>query len=495
MADGGDPSSMILINPRSTKFGIFDKYVPLSVPIGIGCLAAYLESRKKRVVIFDEHVACVTRDLLIKAADTIDNPKIFGISSLTACIHRTYEIAKMIKELYPDSRIIVGGIHPTVLANEVLAHAEIDYAVRGEGEEILDKLYDLIKNNGDVSSLRGISYKSNGRIFHNPAAGLPDLTKLPPFPYGLFEAHTDRYNFGFIASSRGCPYDCIFCSQRIISGHQFRYVPTDVVINELDELLGRFGQTHINFVDDNFTANRPRVRQLCEEMIKRSFNKKATFDCQTRADAIDEDILKLLKEAGFRLINFGLETSSERLMVLLNKKETVQQNIDAVRLAKKFGFGVSATFIFGLPTETREDRWRAYHLAKELDLDYVRFNNATPYPGTRLYEIAVAENSLYVEKDWQNLNACATLVADRQTEAHLPYVPQGIDEKTLKKDIIKANLYFSLRPNRVMRLLVKRVGPAGWFYLPQRWYLDPREWLSLFKLGFSLMRSLFRALF
>ena len=134
-------------------------------------------------------------------------------------------------------------------------------------------------------------------------------------------------------------------------------------------------------------------------------------------------------------------------------------------------------------------------MAKELDLDYVRFNNATPYPGTRLYEIAVAENSLYVEKDWQNLNACATLVADRQTEAHLPYVPQGIDEKTLKKDIIKANLYFSLRPNRVMRLLVKRVGPAGWFYLPQRWYLDPREWLSLFKLGFSLMRSLFRALF
>lgn len=486
---------MILINPRSTKFGIFDRYVPLSVPIGVGHLAGYLQSRDKTVAILDEHVTPITKDLLIRTAATLSSPLIFGISALTACIHRAYEIARMIKELFPDSKIITGGIHPTVLPDEVLANPDIDIIVRGEGEEVLDRLYDAIKKGYDYFSFAGISFRRGAQVIHNPQAELPDLTKLPAFPYHIFGAHSDRYNFGFIASSRGCPYDCIFCSQRIISGHKFRYVPTDLVIDEIDLLLNRFGQTHINFVDDNFTANKPRLKQLCEEMIRRRYSATATFDCQTRADAVNEEILVLLKKAGFRLINFGLETSSERLMVLLNKKETVRQNIDAVRLAKKLGFGVSGTFIFGLPTETRDDRWAAYRLAKDLDLDYVRFNNATPYPGTRLFEIAQEENRLFIEKDWQNLNACATLVADRQTEAHLPYVPQGTDEKILKKDIIKANLYFSLRPNRVLRLLVKRIGPAGWFYLPQRWYFKPQEWLSLFKLGFSLVRTFMRAFY
>jgi radical SAM superfamily enzyme YgiQ (UPF0313 family) len=192
------------------------------------------------------------------------------------------------------------------------------------------------------------------------------------------------------------------------------------------------------------------------------------------------------------VINFGLETASERLMVILNKKETVQQNIEAVKLSKKYGFGVSGTFILGLPTETRQERWQAYRLAKELDLDYVRFNNATPYPGTALYEIAKAEGRLHVDENWTNLNACASLVQDSLTASKLPYVPKTCSEEELKKDIIKANLYFSLRPANVLKLLIKRVGPAGWFYLPPRWYLKPKEWASLMQLALKLLFSLIR---
>ena len=225
-------------------------------------------------------------------------------------------------------------------------------------------------------------------------------------------------------------------------------------------------------------------------MIKNGFQEKAAFDLQTRADAVNDEILALLKRAGFRLVNYGLETASERLMLLLNKKETVAENIAAVKLAKKHGFGVSGTFIFGLPTETREERWQSYNLAKKMDLDYVRFNNATPYPGTRLYEIAKEEGRLFVEEGWTNLNACASLVQDSLTELKLPYVPQGCDEQELKRDIIKANLFFSLRPKRVFKLLIKRIGPVGWFYLPPRWYLSFEEWRCLIKLGCSLFKSL-----
>lgn len=485
---------MVLINPRSTKFGIFEHYIPLSVPIGLGYLAGYLQANNKEAIIIDEHVTPITKDLLRTIAGGFKPPYLFGISSLTACIHRGLEIAGAIKGIYPDSKVIFGGIHPTVLPEDVLFNENVDFVVKREGEEILNELYDAIKNKGDYSRIKGISYKSNGRIIHNQLADLPDLSKIANFPYNIFEKNIDKYNFGFIASSRGCPYDCIFCSQRSISGRQYRYVPTQVVIDEIDLLVNKYRQENITFVDDNFTANKHRVMELCEAMIKKGFSQKTSFDCQTRADAINSELLVLLKKAGFRLIDLGIETASERLMELLNKKESVQQNIDAVKLVKQHGFGVSGTFIFGLPTETRRERWQAYQLAKDLKLDYVRFNNATPYPGTKLYEIAKAENRLFIQNDWQNLNACGSLVQDGLTTSRLPYLPIGSDETTLKKDVIKANLFFSLRPNLILRLLLKRIGPAGWFYLPPKWYLRPREWMYLLKLSLRLLWVLIKVI-
>src|SRR3989338_2353472 len=326
---------MILISPRSTKFGIFEKYIPLSVPIGIGYLAGYLFQHNKDVEIIDEQVRPISKEILEDAVKNFSPPYIFGISSVTACINRSFEIAEIIKNIYPDSRIILGGIHPTVLPDEVLENCNIDFIVRGEGEEVLYELYDVIKNKSDYSKIKGISFKKNGQIIHNLSADLPNLNKIPPFPYYLFNKNEDRYSLGFISSSRGCPYDCIFCSQRSISGRQYRYVPTEIVINEIDLLINKYRQRHINFVDDNFTANKQRIIEMTNAMIKKKFYEKATFDCQTRGDAVNEEVLILLKKAGFRLISFGLETASERLMVLLNKKETVAENKAGVRLAKK----------------------------------------------------------------------------------------------------------------------------------------------------------------
>jgi radical SAM superfamily enzyme YgiQ (UPF0313 family) len=470
---------MLLINPRSTRFGIFDKYVPLSVPIGIGYLAASLLSKGKKVKIINEHIDIISEDMLKESLNGLSEPHIFGISTLTPCVARSYEIARLTKSLYPESKVILGGIHPTVLPEEVLENRDVDFVVRGEGEDTLVELYDAIKDGKDYTDIKGISFRKSDGIIHNPDAHLPDLNKSAAFPYYLFEGHLDRYSLGFITSSRGCPYACIFCSQRAISGQKLRYVPVDVVIGELELLIEKYKQSHINFADDNFTM-----------MIRKEFYRKATFDCQTRADAVDEEILDLLKRAGFRFIDFGIETASERLMVLLEKKETVQDNIKAVKMSKRHGLGVSATFIFGLPTETRKDRMDAYRLAKKLGLDYARFNNATPYPGTLLYEIAKREGRLFIKRDWSNLNACASLVQDSLTETRLPYVPSNCDEKILRQDIVKANLFFSLRPSRVFRLLIKRIGPAGWFYLPPRWYVKPRNWFDLAYLGYKLFKTL-----
>lgn len=483
---------MILINPaynRKQKLGGFSRYVPLSVPIGIGYLAGYLIKHNKKVKIIDEEIGRVSEEALDEYTKGIERPYIFGLSCLTAGIDRANELASIIKKRYPGSKVIFGGIHPTVLPKEVLEDRNVDIVVRSEGEETLNLLYERLKNNNDYSDIKGISFRKDGFIIHNENAPLPDLEKIPKFPYNLFERHSDRYELGFIASSRGCPYDCIFCSQRSISGKNYRFFPSEMVIDSMDELINRHRRPFITFVDDSFLMNKNRVIQLCEMIQKRGLHKKAIFDCQARGDTADEGILKILKESGFRTINFGIETASERLMKLINKRETVQQIKDGIRLAKKIGFQASGTFILGLPTETKEERKAAYRLAKELSLDYVRFNNATPYPGTELYEIAKNENRLNPGNKWENLNACGTFVESPFRKNTLAYVPLTTSEKELRYDILEYNLFYSFRLRSIYKILKEKIGPAGWLSLPEKWYCKPEEWFYLIKFGVKILFS------
>ena len=483
---------MLLINPsynRKQKLGGFSRYVPLSVPIGIGSIAGYLLKNGKKVMVVDEEIEEIRDDSLDTYVKGLDSPYIFGISCLTASISRGYDLAAKIKVRYPDSKVIFGNIHPTVLPEEVLSNRNVDIVVRGEGEETLDLLYDRIKKREGYSDVKGISYRDGDRIVHTEPAELPDLAKMPKFRYELFEGNAGKYNLGFVASSRGCPYNCIFCSQRSISGRKYRFFSSDIVIDSIDELINEYKQSFITFVDDSFLMNKKRVIELCEMMIKKGFHQKAIFDCQARSDTVDDEVLKILREAGFRTIHFGIETASERIMRLIDKKETVEEVKQGIMLAKKHGFQVSGTFILGLPTETKEERHAAYRLAKELDLEYVRFNNATPYPGTKLYEIALEEKRFNPGDNWSNLNACGSLVTSPFKDTPLAYIPLTATKEELQHEILKYNLYYSFRPARILKILKEKVGPAGWLALPERWYLSWREWAYLSQFGFNISCS------
>jgi len=486
---------MILINPqagREKKLGYFSHYVPLVIPFGVALLAAFLLARGKRVKLLDEELNPITEEKLEEAVRDLEEPYIFGFSCLTTNIARGYELAKLIKNKYPTSKIIFGGIHPTVLSEEVLNTGHVDIVVRGEGETTLNSLYGAIKNNQDFSQIRGISFKHRGKIIHNQLADLIDLDELPPFPYHLFDSQ--RYDFGFISTSRGCPYNCIFCSQRNISQGKIRYFDTDLIINQIRLLIEKYNQRYIFLTDDNFVVNKERAKDLCEAIVKNGFHNKVIFNCQTRSDAVDEEILGYLKKANFVCVGLGLETTSERLMKLINKGETVEDNIKAIKLIKSAGLKVYGAFIWGLPTETREERWNSFKLAKKLKIDYVRFNNATPYPGTKLYEMAKSEGRLNIQGIWENLNAVATLV-DGLDSVPLAYVPLTTTQKELKKDILRANLYFYLRPSKIIEMLSKRVNSSGWFILPKQWYFKPKEWYYLSRLGFYVLRNLFFVIF
>lgn len=477
---------MILINPYSSGFGFLQKFVPLTLPIGLGVLAGYLISRGKQVKIIDEAVTRLTPELLGEKLSNVSQPYIFGIGSVTNSIGRSYEISHFLKKIYPNSKVILGGMHPTVLPEEALNCSSVDIVVRGEGEEALDLLYETIKEWKDnFKDIPNISYKGkNGEIISNPGGRLfPKLDLLPQFPYGLFEI--SRYDLSGISSSRGCPYKCNFCSQRQITGNQYRYRSADSVCKDIDLLINKYNQDNIGFLDDNFLLNKKRVKELCHAIIYHGFHKKAAFELQARADNVDEDILEHLRKARFTTIGFGIETASERLMKTIKKGETVQKHIEAIRLAREYGFKIGLFFIFGLPTETHEDRVEALALAKRLNVDYAKFNNAVPYPGTELYEIAKRENRLTVVGPWENFNSVMSFVEWPFKGIKLPYCPSTSSETELRNDIQKANLFFYLDPKRIKQLLFSKSNNR-WFLLDDRWYLKPGYIYYLFKLGINV---------
>jgi len=492
---------MFIINPLSEQMRRVRRmspYFPMGIPRGMGSLAGYLLKQNKNVIIFDEQVQPLTIEIIDSMVKELTPPYIFGFSCITENINRGYELAGMIKNKYGGAKVIFGGMHPTVLPEEALNTGLVDIVVRKEGEIILHALYETIKKGADYSDTAGISYQRNGTIIHNPSSAPIDLNILGPFPYHLFEKNASSYYFGFVSASRGCPSSCIFCCQHIISQNVFRSIPLKNVMTELELLIGRYRQKIITFVDDNFLSNKERVQELCDSICAKGLHKKAAFDCQARCDGIDGPTLQYLKKANFRSINFGLETGSERLMALINKNETVGQNETAVRLAKKYGFQVSATFLLGLPTETTEDRRATFRFARRLSLNYLTFKSVVPFPGTKLYEMAMEEGRLYTGKNWENLNLTIfpLLKGDDQEEyllkkgtqrRFLPYVPEGTKETRLIKDILKINFYFLLRPKSIRRLLFgDKFGPFARFILPEKWYFNIKDWLYISK---SLFRT------
>ena len=485
---------MLLISPqrnRKHQLGAFSAYVPLNVPFGIGFIAGYLLKNGKHVMVCDEEVTPFDEDVLGQYIKSAEPPYIFGISCLTPNIGRGYELAKRLREGYPDSTIIFGVIHPTVMHDELLSNSAIDIVVRNEGENTAVSLYERLKRGEDFRDIKGISYRDGDKVVHNRLCEPVDMNTLPVFPYHLFDKHKSKYNFGFLSSSRGCPFECIFCSQRSITGRSYRFLPTDRTIETLGLLINKYKQKSVVFSDDNFVVHKKRVIDLCGAIIENKFNEKASFMCQMRGDSVNDEVLGYLRRANFTGISFGVETASERLMDIIKKDESVQDNIDGIRLAKKHGFSVSATFIFGLPTETGEERRQAYRLAKELDIDYVRFNNATPYPGTELYDIAKKEGRLYVDKDWGNLNACGTLVGG--ASKRLAYIPTTCTEKELMSEVFWYNIGYSLRPKKVLKMLFdKTTDTAGWIAFPEKWYLKKSEWANFLKLVYEVITQIIR---
>lgn len=439
---------ILLINPsltRPNEFNTLKRFIPVGLPHGMGYLAGYLADKKMDYEIFDELIEPLYEEEL-KRLIVEKNITIVGISCMTPFIYRAMDILRNVKRISGDIKTVLGGVHPTIMPEECLKNENVDYVVRREGEITLWEFMRSLDGDQGFEQIQGLSYKIDGKIVHNPDRPLIDnIDTLPDFPYHFFKKNADRYNLK-ILSSRGCPANCIFCSARSVWSRRYRYRSGENVVKDIEILINRFGKKRISFVDDTFTANKKRIIELCELIMKKNLHKKAIFFCNTRGDTVDRELLEIMKAAGFRGISLGIETASDRLMKIIKKGETVEDNIRAVRMAHDVGLKVRGTFILGFPTETREETLETIKLALRNPFEFARFGLPIPFPGTELYEIARSEGIEF--NDYTDFD-----VRDGFLKKQAVYIPIGRTRSEMSRLQRKAYFRFYFRIGQVINFL------------------------------------------
>jgi radical SAM superfamily enzyme YgiQ (UPF0313 family) len=368
---------------------------------------------------------------------------------------RFYSILTELKNLFPNIKIIVGGPHVTILREQVLDEcAAIDFGVVYEGEATLTELCQ-----GDLAfeKIKGLIFRENGSIVYSAdrefAQNLDDI----PWPrYEKFELH--KYvQEKVIYTSRGCPHQCIFCPNRIISPYYRPRSPKHVV-DEMEYWYNR-GYKEFNFDDDNFNLIEERVFEICDEIERRGL-KDLFIRCSNgiRADRVNRKMLERMRDVGFQYIAFGADAGNNRMLEVVKKGETIEDIEQAVKDACELGYDVKILFVVGTPYETREDVEDKVRLAKKYPIQEVHFYNTIPTPGTELFDW-VKENKLFLIPPEEYLNYASFWANEPVFET--PELPKNERLKLYKylskvrKNVHREAMLRILRKNRVARVFAR----------------------------------------
>lgn len=304
-----------------------------------------------------------------------------------------------ISKISTNSKIIWGGVHPTLLPKQTLENKYIDFIVMGEGENTLPRLLKALKNNGKFESIEGIGYKDAGGIHINEKLkNHIDLNKLPDIPYFLIDI--DKYitkRDGFercltLETSRGCPHNCSFCANPIIHERKWRCLNVENIIRKIKYFENNFNLDGVIFQEDNFFVNSRRVKKFCEKKDV-GIGWKANCRIEYLINK-DKSFFKMLENAGCKFLQFGVESGSNRILNLLNKGFTIEDILKINRQLDKTNIKCRYNFIIGIPTETIEEIQKTLYFIDKLknengNLEIPFLNIYTPWPGTQLYNLAI----------------------------------------------------------------------------------------------------------
>ena len=385
-------------------------------PLGVCYVAAAFESAGCDVRIFDFMVTGYTREKL-KARMEEFAPHVVGSTSVTMNFPQAARIIADVKAIDPAAITIMGGPHVTFRAVETLVeNPALDMIVVGEGEHTIAELAPCLTDRKAWKNIAGLAFRDNGGIVTTPARELiQDLDSLPPPARHLLPL--SRYKaLGFpvsIITSRGCPNKCVFCQGRRMVGHKVRYRDTRLVADEIEFLLS-LGFERINVADDLFTSNKRRVREVCDAIRQRGL--RFGWTAFARVNTVDDETVAIMKEAGCDCISFGIESGNPDMLARIRKGITLDQARKAVAACKKAGVLAHASFMVGLPGETRQTLADSDAFARSLDIIY-GYHFLAPFPGTTVYEEIDNYDLEILTRDWSLYDANRPVVRTSQVSA------------------------------------------------------------------------------
>jgi radical SAM superfamily enzyme YgiQ (UPF0313 family) len=382
--------NIYFIEAKSPGAHIFSR-TPLP-RLGTILLATILRDKGYNTKVFIEDVSKPDWKLL-EEADMI------CISSITSTAPRAYQIAKRFST--KGIPVVIGGPHTTFMPEEGLLYA--DYVVRGEGEETLVELVEHLNSGLPLDTINGLSFKTNqDGIRHNPERELVlDLDAAPIPDFSLVHNWERTKVVVPIATSRGCPFSCKFCSVIQMFGRKYRFKSIDRVINEVKTLATK--KSHVFFVDDNFAADKKRTKALLQAML--DSNIKIEWSAQVRTDiARDAELIELMKATGCFNVYIGFESINPKTLRLYNKGQVVEDIDKCIRLLKKHSIGIHGMFVLGSDMDDIHTIRNTYIYAKELGIESVQFLMLTPLPGTPVFKELQSQGRI-IHTDWSKYDA------------------------------------------------------------------------------------------
>lgn len=372
-------------------------------PLGLTYIAGVLLREGIEVKILDLLVNNFSLEKIEKEIRGF-NPQIVGATSVTMNFPKAIKILRAFKEIDPHVITIIGGPHATFDVEGTLSEPHIDIVVRGEGEETIVELMDVLRRGGDIKKVKGIAFRRDGEIIITPQRPfIPDLDTIP-FPARHLLPISKYLALGSpcgVITSRGCPYSCIFCVGQRMVGKKVRFRKPNLVVDEIEEVV-KMGFENLSIDDDLFTLNHKHSFSICEEIIKRKLN--ITWGAFARVDTISKDLLKKMKEAGCRTLCFGMESGNQKILNLIKKRITLEQIREAVRLSRELDYDIISSFIIGLPGESKRTLRETIEFAQSLGEGY-GFHILAPFPGTEVRERAKEYGLKILTNDWECYDA------------------------------------------------------------------------------------------
>jgi len=373
---------------------------------------------------------------MLKGADII------GISSITSTAPRAFQLAKRFHSM--GIPIILGGPHSTFLPEESLKYA--DFVVRGEGEETIVELIEHIEHRRSLDDIKGLSYRKGDNFIHNPARPLIQDLDSAPIPDLNVVHNWHKRTVIPIATSRGCPFGCKFCSVIQMFGRRYRFKSIERVIEEIKEVASR--KAHIFFIDDNFAANKERTKTLLKRLI--SDNIHIEWSAQVRTDVVrDTELVDLMAQTGCFTAFVGFESINPQTLTFYNKQQKVDDIIECIKIFKRASIKMHGMFVFGGDTDDIETIRSTQRFAKGLGINSVQFLMLTPLPGTPVFE-DLKQQGRIIHTDWAKYDAHHAVFEPKLMTAFelhtetLKAMADFYSWGTILKNLMHGDLFYSL---------------------------------------------------